>query len=54
MLISEIKKAFEKLKIVFTIVSILRHFNSELSIRIETNASNYIIDNILNQLHDKL
>ena len=47
MLISEIKKAFEKLKIIFTIVSILRYFNSELLIRIETNASNYVIDDIL-------
>ena len=54
MLISETKKAFEKLKIIFTIASILRHFNSELLIRIETNTSNYVIDDILSQLHDEL
>ena len=54
MLTSEIKKAFEKLKMIFTIASILRHFNSKLSIRIETNTSGYVIDDILSQLHDEL
>ena len=54
MLISETKKAFEKLKMIFTIAPILRHFNSKLLIRIETDASGYIIDNILSQLHDEL
>ena len=53
-LISEAKKAFEELKMIFTIAPILRHFNSELSIRIETDASGYVIDDILSQLHDEL
>ena len=53
-LTSETKKAFEKLKMAFTIAPILRHFNPELSIRIKTDASGYIIDDILSQLHDEL
>ena len=50
----ETKKAFEELKMTFTTVSVLRHFNPELPIRIETDASSYVIDGILSQLHDKL
>ena len=50
----ETKKAFEELKMVFTTAPILRHFNSKLSIRIETDTSSYVIDDILSQLHDKL
>ena len=46
-LTSETKKAFEELKITFTTASILRHFNFKLLIRIETNASSYVIDDIL-------
>ena len=54
MLTSETKKAFEELKMAFTTASILRYFNSELLIRIETDASSYVIDDILSQLHDEL
>ena len=53
-LTSEVKKAFEELKMIFTIASVLRYFNSKLLIRIETDASSYVIDDILSQLHDEL
>ena len=54
MLTPEAKKAFEELKMAFTTAPVLRHFNPELSIRIETDASGYAIDDILSQLHDEL
>ena len=51
-LTSETAKAFEELKIAFTTTPVLKHFNSELSTRVETNASGYVIDDILSQLHE--
>ena len=47
MLTPKTKKAFEELKMIFTTASVLRHFNSELLIRIETDASGYVIGDIL-------
>ena len=48
----EVEKAFEELKTAFTTAPILKHFNSELSTRVETDASGYVIDGILSQLHE--
>ena len=54
MLTPEAKKAFEELKMAFTTAPVLRHFNPELPIRIETDASGYAIGGILSQLHGEL
>ena len=51
-LTSEAAKVFEKLKTAFTTASVLKHFNSELSTRAETDASGYVINDILSQLHE--
>ena len=48
----ETEKAFEELKTAFTTTPILKHFNPELPTRIETNASGYAIDDILNQFYE--
>ena len=48
----EVEKAFEELKIAFTTAPVLKHFNSELPTRVETDASGYAIDDILSQLHE--
>ena len=44
------RQAFTKLRQAFTKASILRHFNLEYYIRIETDASGYAISCVLNQL----
>ena len=44
------KKAFIQLRQVFTKALILRHFDSECHIQIETNASRYAIRGVLSQL----
>jgi hypothetical protein len=43
------KKAFEKLKIAFTSAPILRHFNEEEKIILETDSSDGAIAGILSQ-----
>ena len=50
------EKTFQKLKHAFTIASILIHFDFDKKIWIETNASNYVMTNILFQksLDDQL
>ena len=50
------KKTFQELKHAFTIASILIHFDLDKKIWIETNASNYVMTNILSQknLDDQL
>ena len=45
--------AFNRLWLVFTKISHLRYFDSEYYIWIETDASSYAIDRILNQLTSK-
>lgn len=47
----EATKAFEQLKTAFTTAPVLKHFNSELPIPVETDASGYAIRGILSQLH---
>ena len=49
-LISKAKEAFNRLRQAFTKAPILRHFDSECHIRIETDASGYAIGRVLNQL----
>ena len=49
-LTSKARKAFNRLKQVFTETPILRHFDPKCHIRIETNASGYAIRGVLNQL----
>ena len=44
------RQAFTQLRQVFTKAPILRHFDPECYIRIETNASNYAIGGVLSQL----
>ena len=46
----EAKLAFLQLRQAFTEAPILYHFDPECYIRIETDASNYAIDDILSQL----
>ena len=50
-LIPNAKKAFNYLQLAFIIALILRHFDPECHIRIETNISGYIIDRVLSQLN---
>ncbi len=51
-LTEEAKKAFEDLKTAFTTAPVLRHFNPDLPIRVETDASGYALGGILSQLHE--
>ena len=44
------KRAFTQLRQAFTKAPILRHFDPECHIRIETNASSYAIGGVLSQL----
>ena len=44
------KRAFTQLRQAFTEAPILRHFDPECHIRIETNASSYAIGRVLSQL----
>ena len=48
----ETEKAFEKLKTAFTTTPVLKHFNPELRTRIETDASGYVIGDIMSRLHE--
>lgn len=48
----EARTAFEELKTAFTTAPVLKHFNPELPIRVETDASGYAIGGILSQLHE--
>ena len=49
-LTSKAKEAFNRLRQAFTKAPILRHFDPECHIRIETNASGYAIGGVLSQL----
>ena len=49
-LIPGTKKAFNQLRQVFTKAPILRHFDSECHIQMETDASGYAIERVLSQL----
>ena len=44
------KKAFDQLRQAFTEAPILQHFDPERYIRVETNASGYVIGAVLNEL----
>ena len=50
---TEATKAFTELKEAFTSAPILRHFNSELEVIIETDASNFAIGCVLSQKWEK-
>ena len=45
------KKAFNHLRLAFMKAPILRHFDLESHIRIETDGSGYVIGGVLNQLN---
>ena len=45
------KKAFNQLRLAFIEAPILRHFDLESHIRIETNTSGYAIGGVLSQLN---
>ena len=49
-LTSKAKEAFNRLRQAFTKASILRYFDPECHIQIETNASGYAIRGVLSQL----
>ena len=49
-LTSEARSAFNRLRLAFTEASILQHFDPECHIRIETDASCYVIGGMLSQL----
>jgi len=46
------EKAFQSLKASFTSVPILRHFNPDLEIIVETDASDYVLVGIMSQYHN--
>ena len=46
------EKAFEKLKRAFIAAPVLKYFNPELPIRVETDVSGYAIGGILRSLHE--
>jgi hypothetical protein len=52
--ISNAKKSFEKLRQVFFTTSLLRHFDSNRKIKLETNASNFAISEIISQLNEAI
>ena len=49
-LTSDVREAFNRLRQAFTKAPILRHFNPDCHIRIETNVSDYAIGGVLSQL----
>ena len=49
--ISKCEKAFEDLKCVFTTALILAHYDSKLETWVETNASNFVVAEVLSQMH---
>jgi len=48
------EKAFQLLKTSFTSAPILRHFNPDLEIIVETDASDYVSASIMSQYHDAI
>ena len=48
----ECQKAFEDLKRAFTTALVLAHYDSKLETWVETDASNFVIAEILSQMHD--
>ena len=53
-LTSDAREAFNRMRQAFIEAPILRHFDPECHIRIETNASGYTIERVLNQLTSNL
>jgi hypothetical protein len=52
--ISDAKKSFKKLRQIFFTASLLRHFDLNRKIKLETNASNFIISEIIFQLNETI
>ncbi len=51
---SDAKKSFEKLRQAFFTASLFRHFDSNRKIKLETNASNFVISEIIFQLNEAI
>jgi hypothetical protein len=51
---SDAKKSFEKLRQIFFTASLLRHFDSNRKIKLETDASNFAISEIISQLNEAI
>jgi hypothetical protein len=51
---SDAKKSFEKLRQVFLTASLLRHFDSNRKIKLETDASDFAISEIISQLNEAI
>ncbi len=52
--ISDAKESFEKLRQTFFTASLLRHFDSNRKIKLETNASDFAISEIIFQLNETI
>jgi hypothetical protein len=52
-IISEARAVFSQLKIAFTFALILRHFNLARHSRLEVDAFNFVISEIISQLDEK-
>ena len=50
----ECEQAFQTLKSAFTSAPVLKHFDPDLEIIVETDASDYISAGILSQYHDRI
>jgi hypothetical protein len=51
---SKARKFFERLRKVFITTLLLRHFDSNRKIKLEINASNFVISKIISQLNEKI
>ncbi len=52
--ISNAKKSFEKLRQIFFTASLLRHFDLNRKIKLETNTLNFVISEIIFQLNETI
>jgi hypothetical protein len=51
---SEAREFFEKFRKIFITTLLLRHFDSNRKIKLETNASDFVISKIISQLNEKI
>ena len=52
-LTKEVRTTFEELKVAFTTMPVLQHYNTNLPVRLETDASGFTISRILSQQNNK-
>jgi hypothetical protein len=52
--ISKARESFERFRKIFITTLLLRHFDSNRKIKLETNASNFAISRIISQLNEEI